>query len=91
MVDSSHIKGGIIIFTQSSHRAGLRKTLNKFIVNLSICRRSPTKITRTPMSLQMGVYYAMPVSDAVESYPRVPPDAGFATLVCTRRKQGKRR
>lgn len=79
------------MFTQSSHRAGLKKTLNKFIVNLSICGRLPTKITRTPMLLQMGVYYAMPVSDAVESYPRVPLDARFATLVCTRGKQGKRR
>jgi hypothetical protein len=32
----------------------------------------------------MGVYHAMPMSDAVESYLRVPP-----MLVCTRRKQGK--
>ena len=35
----------------------------------------------------MGVYYARPMSDAVESYLRVPPDASFATLVHTRKQK----
>lgn len=37
----------------------------------------------------MGVYYAMPMSDAVESYLRVP-DAGFAILVYNKKETRKK-